>query len=688
MRIDKLKLAIIILLNLMFVFSLTYINRLQLNFTEQSGNKQFLLEYALDFNHKVNNTINFSPSQNDNLLQQISFVSVFGSKFSINMHQVVPLEYMSRLFISANKFVSFRSLRHDDNEVNPTTHLSLSQYTKIFLLLFISLVLVEFILFCCWRFISVMISKIQVDYSNFAYIPLSSTKTILNEYKEHIIGVLLIVASIILFTQGYFSHYIDMNNFYNSDELFLLDLFNDLSNHGSFANWYLTQTTFFFPDYIMFAVIYPVIKNPYYLFFSYACLQIIIFYLLLYALIAQITNRKSANYLSGVLTFFIVFGGIFFQSFYAITFLQITHFGAFLNELLLLVIVIKLYDNKHTTSRNKLFMFYVFMAMLFIAVVSDPMILIWFLMPLAITLFLLRKKHDKIPYIKIIAVVGITCVAMWLFHTILHRNYLAFRFWPLLIFMDKIALLKKLMYVFFAVKENWRQLAIIIGVVLMLALLITKNFQLKQILNRNRVLKLLAYFYLCTVFTVFMMLIVITHFVYEVRYILPIVFISSMIVVVFLQCLFPRLILLVILGIFCTASIKLARLPFYTAYYPPHVACIDSALTKYNVRFGISGYFEARAYNYTTQVAGNIVPVNSPFSNQIKTDVKSYLWEDTITHARNSYDFALVNTAENRANKYDLDTKKILSQNKQYITSVDCPGYKLIIFAKDQLINY
>ncbi|HLF71053.1 MAG TPA: hypothetical protein VI759_02730, partial [Dehalococcoidia bacterium] len=109
------------------------------------------------------------------------------------------------------------------------------------------------------------------------------------------VGLLLVAVAL-----AYLSHSIDMEYFYNSDQLYLPALFRDLlSEGGSYAEWNLTPAPYFFPDWPIYFAGYVVSGgSTYYATLVYALLQLGLTYVLLRAIYGELFEGNRRVYVS------------------------------------------------------------------------------------------------------------------------------------------------------------------------------------------------------------------------------------------------------------------------------------------------------------------------------------------------------------------------------------------------------
>ena len=479
-------------------------------------------------------------------------------------------------------------------------------------------------------------------------------------------GIIILLCGFIILIYAYFSQQLDMNLYYNSDELFLIDLFNNLSNGGKFSDWYLTQVPFFFPDYLLFAICYIITSNTYILFILYAMLQALVVFSLMYWLLRQFLRSNFAFVYSAMVVWSWILCAIFIS--YFSNFLQsIYHFGSFINLLLLLTISLKVINSDCSKLYKNKWSYLLFITLL-ISTLSDEWIIIWYSAPFVIAL-LLTLKTQCYRQIKYLVMIGNIIFASWLgsnsYHWVIahneirpHANLLTFNWGETL---------KKC---FFFVQFAVHNIMLVIVVVISCFLVWTFVYYNKLIRN-NFLLKLLMCFYLILTPLIILTLLSFPTLEFAPRYMLPVFFLTviwGILAISEFSYLLPAT-LLVSLLIFI---LSVSRNELKYDYYPPEIACVDQLLTQYNMQSGVSQYWTARKFNYLTKTRANLVPING-ITHQ------HYKFEDYDKHYRAAYDFAIIDLVQLEL-LYTLDERSIITKNSVPQIIKECGSYKVIIF--------
>jgi hypothetical protein len=206
----------------------------------------------------------------------------------------------------------------------------------------------------------------------------------------------------LLTAAAFFQPTLNLGAFFNSDDLYLPVLYEDLFKKGfSLMQWNLPPANYLFPDFLLFCIVKLGILN----FFSPSTLQAFMLYglfqVFLTLLLAHALLRKvltSDLFFPLVVLFFsVVFYSCICSSRHAeiYTFLvqSVRHFGAFLSSLFVLYCYLQADD-----SRNKKWILFILWGVAFLSTASDLFFVLEGGFPLCCTIFfaaLVEKKNFK-----------------------------------------------------------------------------------------------------------------------------------------------------------------------------------------------------------------------------------------------------------------------------------------------------
>lgn len=657
----------ILILNLLIILILvTSVGSVKFNFSDLDNTHKFSFNYSLYNNVDQLPVDTFTPNLKTYRINQIAVITPFKKTlFHINLNHTINIEHLldlvpnhSRILTfyinnSPSKFVALDRL-YTTNVINKNS----SQYIWIRMFgLFMGIIFLEVFLLLIAKLLLIPIKTFKINLSNYDAYPLNS--------------LFLFISILILFTQAYFTQQINMNIFVNSDELYLIDLCHDLYNGGNILSWHLPGGPSFFPDLIMIGLINLFTPKVYYIFYYFALIQITLCYILCYFVLKVILKRKVALFLSSVLIWFSVFAAIYEPIAFYTVLTPSFHFGSLLNTLLLLGILFRLFQSNF----KNIFLYATFIIILTLAVISDRLISVWFVAPMIISLITLFFYRDQNSHKNILVFIVAAAIATIVGYVLLRIGFPhSLQPTQYFIFQNKVDFFKKIMFVMSALKDL--QFYILdVFVWLFVYTSYKVNTQFKSALAQNIIIKFSAILYLVTLPVLSITLIIISYFEFSYRYLIILNCLTILVLLIYASRIVGAKIILCIITIcFSSSMYNLLKQSFKPTYYPTDIVCIDNALLRYDVKYGIAHYWDARRFNYLSRISANIVPVDSDGS---KHDV----WMDTEQHQHKSYDFALLGTT----NYYDLNESAILLANGKPIASVACSNYKLLIFKLGKL---
>ena len=210
-----------------------------------------------------------------------------------------------------------------------------------------------------------------------------------------VIPILALIIPIAALLSMYFSHHLNMNTFYNSDELFLPSLFRDMS-HGtfSFSSWNFSAATFIFPDWPFFMISNAVGGSVYRAFPINFSIQILSVWLLTYLLIRRSGQSRIPALLSTSLTFLIMIVWVQNDIYpFSIALLSVSHFGSFLSWMLATLFLLILLDVNHSRKKD-CYIIFGLCALIMLTTLSDKLFVLHWVVPSLVAMPILWKKFQ------------------------------------------------------------------------------------------------------------------------------------------------------------------------------------------------------------------------------------------------------------------------------------------------------
>lgn len=518
-----------------------------------------------------------------------------------------------------------------------------------------------------------------------------------------IVSVLIASISLLTLDLLYFSHRLDFSRLFNSDSLFLPSLYRDFSQGlFSFKTFYFSGATFFFPDWILYAVSRFLGGTTYIAIPIYFTLQIMILWGLIFAIINIFYQSRSISYLYP--TFISVFLVIYdikskvvepFDWPYAISMLSVTHFGEFLSWTASTFIILKfLWLRTSFENPPRLTALYNWTLVFLIAMTtfSDRLFLVNWTLPAVISLLSL-KKFGLIKF----------RVLFFLLLEILFGTIIGYSFIPQILGIHSgfyengihignitqngnilLDIMSEFMHRYPGVSVCLISLyiACFIGIAKITG--DWKRQPIEEIVKTSpqRFLSLFLIFTaLITIFAMWMSSDFTLSNYAEIRYMIPVFLAPIVFAPVLIREFAPQFPASFLAPIFLTIILLsyflfiLPKVPlkgqFYSDYYPENVRCIDKALSPIGVRKGISAYWQARYITMLSKRKLQIVAVNP--------DTSPYLWISNKKWYWGKFDFAIIPEG---------DTNMLRSfQNLlgKPISTAKCPGMSLLIYGAGKI---
>lgn len=405
--------------------------------------------------------------------------------------------------------------------------------------------------------------------------------------------------------------------FFNSDLLYLPSLYKDIFvDNFSLSGWKLTPAPYFFPDMLIyFILMFFTNCNIYYSTYIIGVIQIILFTISGSLLVCNIINKKFIEIfeLLSIILISILISIIFFTFPFEITlsmFLPTFHFGAFVCSLICFIILLKLINS------NNIFILLSFFVFLIISLTSDRLMFTTFIIPSLCSLFITRNKISTENKISVNAIIIVSTLCSLLFISILNK----YHFLSVVPYEYKNFIIKEKIIVLLNIIKNNINYCIIL-------LLTAVNIFFYYINKRRYLENFNMNFYLNFNFFMNLTVLIVPILTMDndsmtaLRYCFPIFFTFLLNLIIFLyqnnlteNSLFLKiksgiyiLILIFIVFISGKTDFKMERLIFY----PEITKFLDDNAEKYNLKYGISNYWNAKLNTFFSKKNIRVYQVQS-----------------------------------------------------------------------------
>jgi hypothetical protein len=178
---------------------------------------------------------------------------------------------------------------------------------------------------------------------------------------------------------------------FNSDILFIPDIFNDLTHGGHFRDWVIATTGMFFPDWLVFFIASKITTSLYFQFLIIACINILLLFLSVKQIYAQFFPQKI-NFVFSLtsILFFLFFVTKALEPYIFITVLG-QHAGGFIIGLVYIYLQLRLNEKEKEKNVLVLFMLITFSILMG---ASDVLFIVQFLIPVLVTNTIMYWKKN------------------------------------------------------------------------------------------------------------------------------------------------------------------------------------------------------------------------------------------------------------------------------------------------------
>lgn len=477
----------------------------------------------------------------------------------------------------------------------------------------------------------------------------------------------------------YFTHSFNMEQFFNSDALYLPALYKDLVlSRGDFRSWYLTPAPYFFPDWILYFVSNYLFKNVYFAHAAFFCIQLIITFWLTKK-IFSFCFAKNALLITALS--FSVFLLVVAQQTPPVSFALSSafHYGVFICFLLSIWLSLKLInDNKDQI--NKYPLFFVCLISLF-ATASDSLFLLQAALPIALA-FSYLWLEGSLSTKRLLAFSGsivLFAILGLLLNKVLMPNQSVF---SIALSLDSVVkninTLSSIFYTIYEKSPNLGAWTIIFYIIL--AIIIFFHFTLREVpdVEFNKFNIFLSVIFLASVFVTIFSQILISSISLTDRYQIPvysapILFFPLLINFIskkFLESkFFAYFGLLLFSAVLLTVLYRFPKSEWKDNFYPSEIACVDNFIENTGAKFGIAPYWQAK---YMWMLSNKNIVIA-----QYKGDLSRDLWITNKAWYKNTYDFALTAIG---LDSEELDFELLKQINGQPSNIARCGSLQVIQF--------
>jgi hypothetical protein len=482
---------------------------------------------------------------------------------------------------------------------------------------------------------------------------------------------------------------------FNSDILFIPDLFKDLAQGGYFHNWIIATTTMFFPDWLVYYIAYKITNILYLQFLIIAFLNVLLVYLMVRLIYSHFFEKKEIFIFS--LTSILIF--LFFVTKAIEPYIFITvigqHIGGFIVGLFYVYLHFFIIKNRNDKS-----IFFILVMLSVLMGGSDVLFIIQFLLPILLTYTIMYwKKNINLNILFFYGIIPLGLAAVTFLITsifVKSKIFNLFEFFSTSTINKNFLIKNKLNFIInnFKLFSQFYWPTVIYITFYFTIFFIFVLLVFKKKVNTKYINYDLKNTFLC-IFITNSILISVLSFIFldndqVVRHLEPIFYFPILtfffIFSFFKKCkkltkyvnVISSLILISIILYYLTDFRKISNIK--KKYYPYEVSCIDKALKNYD-HYGIANYWTARPFTlfskeklHITEVFNNLAPFK--FATNIEK-----------VSSRNSYTFAIMNLTPiiSTPNAIELDENYIVNINGTPHKKVICGGKKLLIYPNGTL---
>lgn len=467
---------------------------------------------------------------------------------------------------------------------------------------------------------------------------------------------------------------------FHADALYLPAVFADLfARGGRLSDWFLTPAPYFFPDFALYLVAYPLGGNLFGEIFVFAVAQILMTTVALSFIVRATAERYH------LATTSLIMAGLIWLSMnagepYVELISSAYHFGAFLSALAFVACWLHL--QRHDSKPARQLMTVAMCVLAFLTTLSDNIFLVQAVIPFLAVCCLIpdatgtsRRSRAIVPVAVLLAsILGSLSYKLFVTHSTRYPTKLG---WAQ---VGEHA--HDLIGIFGTQFKTAPLVALVILVYLCLgAACCVARARKRTLFGMPNTLITLVIFSVISVATTIAAVLFVKNLPPSPRYVIP-VFIWPLIVVTLVaQHLAGRKFFWVTTyaGVLLALSVLAPALRLPQAadagIYPEEIACIDKALAGKSLRNGIAQYWDAKHIQMLSHQQITLA--------QYYSDLAPQKWITSERYFRNAYDFAII--AEDAAPPFKLPVDVLTAINGAPAENISCGNRRVLIYGQGKL---
>lgn len=437
--------------------------------------------------------------------------------------------------------------------------------------------------------------------------------------NENLITIFILFLAFLYSVFSFMGYYYQPPHAINSDSIQLATIFKDLVlGDGKWSDWYFSAAPYFFPDMIIWFILNFFISSFYYTFICYFLIQQFLLFIAIYLLTREL-RKNNVFILSSIIFIFVLHYSIL--HFFA--FLPVHHVSEFIFGIFWLTLAIKILKNNHIIYMVLFFLLATLLKL------SDNIFVLHFMLPFIVSVIFLRI-FSFISTKQCFIFLGLV-VASYLLGAIIYKLMMPINTQVPMKFWIKTLLgnINEIINILTATTKITIFSIIFIFSILGFIFVSLSNTKQKSITNIEMLLFLFAIFACAGIFV---------HGSHKVlpinqRYLFSIVCIPVIISLIYIL---PRkfyLLILVFLSILAPDYNIFRNFKLHTSYSTHISDCVDELTKKYNIKYGVSEYWDSKIINAISDI--KMAQINNNLSNNYFVTTKNFF--------RDKYDFIIIN---------------------------------------------
>lgn len=502
------------------------------------------------------------------------------------------------------------------------------------------------------------------------------------------VSLAILICSIGALLVSYISGHPIQGFLFNSDTLFLpVFLENLFQGGGSISDWYLPQVPFFFPDYLIFLGAYFLGGNIYGQIAIYSVFQVTLTFISIY-FFAKELDYKGALFISVLASVLLIWLSLTLNGVepFPLLLTSVSHFGAFLVEILSLALAIKYFHCTTEKQKNKIILYLCCLS--FLATLSDTLFLAQFLIPLSGSIFIINvlTRQRLINNIYLATLPLIFGIMGLLSYSVVDENKTRV---PIVIGTEKIiahlidgkdSVFGNLTVLF--IKSPFFTFYFAIFYVFC-SFCLFSLFRQRYLLNLPKEVIYVIIFVLFSSGAMLSAVLLITNQTVAVRYFIPAfcwpIIIGVIVTAYFLKDKFfyfgSVISIAAVTNLWFNTLALLKNNGVAKNYYPNEISCIDASLAKEQLSNGIAEYWDAK---YIQAFSKSKITLA-----QYTRNLEEYRFITSKKYFKQTYDFVIVKKTGELAQR--ISKQELIELNGTPKKTLNCGDRDLLIYGKDGL---